>query len=431
MVTAGATNSGCFSGLRGGEGGGVQTMSVAIHPRAYAERVRSDRRIAGSPVERARRIAPLIAAHADVIERRRSLPTDVVDALHGEGLFRTLLPRSASGEEIEPAEYVQMMMVLAAADASTAWCVGQASGCSMAAAYMEPEAVRAIWGDDPRAVLAWGAGASAVAKAVDGGYRVSGGWGFASGNRHATWLGGHCRVEERDGTLRCWPDGTPVERTMLFPRGQAKIDGHWEVMGLRGTGSDSYSVADLFVPDEFTVCRDAAPFRREAGPLYKFSTTNLYGSGFGAVALGIARACLDALVELASVKKPAGMSRGLRESPVVQTDLALGEAKLQSATLLLIDTLRSAWTEVACGAGMSLDMRMRIRMAATFATHQAKEVVDMAYHDAGASAIFESHPFERRFRDIHSVSQQVQARYSHFETIGAHLLGLPTSLRHI
>jgi alkylation response protein AidB-like acyl-CoA dehydrogenase len=296
---------------------------------------------------------------------------------------------------------------------------------------MEPDAVRAIWGDDVRAVLAWGAGGEAVAKVVDGGYRVNGKWGFASGNRHATWLGGHCRVEERDGTLRCWADGTPVERTMLFPRGQAKIDGHWDVMGLRGTGSDSYAVTDLFVPDEFTVCRDAAPFRREAGPLYRFSTTNLYGSGFGAVALGIARASLDALVELVGVKTPAGMSRGLRDSPVVQTNVALGEAKLQAAALLLTETLRAAWSAVAGGEEMSLDMRMRIRMAATFATHQAREVVDMAYHEAGATAIFESHPFERRFRDIHSVSQQVQARYSHFETIGAHLLGLKTSLRHI
>jgi alkylation response protein AidB-like acyl-CoA dehydrogenase len=390
-----------------------------------------DRHLAADPVARARRVAPLIAAHAGRIERERGLPPALVAALHHEGLFRTLLPRSARGEEIEPAEYVQMMMVLAAADASTAWCVGQASGCSMAAAYMERDAVRAIWGDDPAAVLAWGAGGTAVAKVVDGGYLVNGAWGFASGNRHATWLGGHCRVEERDGTIRRWPDGTTVERSMLFPRQRARIDTGWDVMGLRGTGSDSYAVSDLFVPDAFTVCRDSPAFRKESGPLYKFSTTNLYGSGFGAVALGIARGALDALIALATVKTPTGMTRGLRDSPVVQTNVALGEAKWRAARALLIETLREAWASVAEGAEMTVDMRMRIRMSATFATHQAKEVVDMAYHEAGATAIFESEPFERRFRDIHCVSQQVQARYSHFETIGAHLLGLTPNLRHI
>jgi alkylation response protein AidB-like acyl-CoA dehydrogenase len=121
----------------------------------------------------------------------------------------------------------------------------------------------------------------------------------------------------------------------------------------------------------------------------------------------------------------------MRENPVVQSNLALAEAKLQSARLLLIDALRDAWAAVAAGAEMPLDMKMRIRMAGTFATHQAREVVDSAYHDAGATAIFDANPFERRFRDIHSVSQQVQARASHFETIGAHMLGLSPSLRHI
>jgi alkylation response protein AidB-like acyl-CoA dehydrogenase len=390
-----------------------------------------DRAWTTDPVARAKTLAPLIAHYADQIERERALPSDLVDALHEAGMFRTLLPRSANGEEVEPALYVQMMMVLSAADASTAWCVGQASGCSMAAAYMDEDAERIIWGDDPCAVLAWGAGTTAVAKVVDGGYLVNGAWGFASGNRHATWIGGHCRVEERDGSIRCWPDGTQVERSMLFPRAQANVETGWDVMGLRGTGSDSYSVTNLFVPDAFTVCRDRPEFRRQAGPLYKFSTTNLYGSGFGAVALGIARGALDALIAVATVKTPSAMTRAMRDSPVVQTNVALAEAKWQSARLLLIDTLREAWASVAGGSEMSVDMRMRIRMAATFATHQAKEVVDIAYHDAGATSIFESNPFERRFRDIHCVSQQVQARYSHFETIGSHMLGLSPTLRHI
>ena len=400
-------------------------MNIALDSR------RADRLQGSDPVARAVALAPLITAHAGRIDRERGLPPEVVDALHAAGLFRLLLPRSARGEEVEPAEFVQVIMALAAADASVAWCVGQASGCSMAAAYMDPDAVAVIWGDDPRAVLAWGVGPKSIATVVDGGYRVTGKWDFGSGNRHATWLGGHCSVRERDGSTRMWPDGSPVERTMLFPRGEATIHTGWDVMGLRGTGSDSYSVDDLFVPDAFTVIRDIKDLRREPAPLYRFSTTNIYCSAFGSVALGVGRGALDALIGVAGSKTPSATTRAMRDSAVVQSNVALAEAKLQSARLLLLDTLREAWASVVGGAEMSLDMRMRIRMAGTFATFQAREVVGAAYHEVGATAIFESNPFERRFRDVNSVSQQVQARFSHFETVGAHMLGLSPSLRHI
>lgn len=406
-------------------------MNAALDRRARADLYRLPDRRLPDPVARAAAVTPTIVANADQIDRERRLPPQVLDALHGAGLFRLLLPHSAQGEEIEPAEFVQVIMTLAAADASVAWCVCQASGCSMAAACMDPDPVRVIWGDDPRAVLAWGAGPNAVAKVVDGGYLVNGAWGYGSGNRHATWLGGHCKVEERDGTIRPGPGGAPLERTMLFPRAQAEIDTGWDVIGLRGTGSDGYSVTDLFVPEAFTVVRDVKELRREPAPLYRFSTTNLYGAGFGAVALGIARGALDALLAVATVKTPMAMTRAMRDSAVVQMNVALAEAKLQSARLLLIETLREAWAAVAGGADMTLDLKMRIRMAATFATHQAREVVDIAYHEVGATAIFDANPFERRFRDVHSVSQQVQARSSHFETVGAHMLGLSPSLRHI
>lgn len=391
---------------------------------------RFDRLHTADPIARARLVAPVIAANADRIEQERGLPAEVVDTLHGAAMFRMLLPKSLRGGEVEPAQYVQAMMILAAADASTAWCVGQASGCSMASVYMDRDAARRIWGDDPRAVLAWGAGMG-TAKVVDGGYRVTGSWGFASGNRHATWIGGHCRVEERDGTTRCWPDGSTVERSMLFPRAQADVTTAWDVMGLRGTGSDSYAVTDLFVPDANSVIRDLPDARTEQGPLYKFTTTHMYASAFGSIALGIARGALDALIGVATVKTPTMMTRAMRDSPVVQSNIALAEAKLSSAKGFLIQTLSEAWDTVANGGELSLETRTRIRMSATFATHQAKEVVDAAYHDVGATAIFESNPFERRFRDVHCVTQQVQARFSHFETVGALMLGLKPGLRHI
>ena len=378
------------------------------------------------PVARARLVAPLIEAAAPEIERTRELPADLLEAIYNARLIRALIPRGIGGDEAPPETYVRMMEVIARADASTAWCIGQASGCSMAAAYVAPDVARAIWG--PReASLAWGSvGPDQVAEVVDGGYRVTGTWPFASGGRHATWFGGHCKVRERDGSLRKNDDGSLYERTMLFPRDAITMSPSWDVMGLRGTGSDTYAVKDLFVPEEYTVRRDRDDERRALGhgTLYRFTTTHLYASGFAAVALGIARGMLDEFVKLASHKTPLSTTRMLRDSPVLQSGVAWHEGKWRAARANLLTTLRETWDHVATGAAMTTDQKVSIRLAATFAIHQAKEVVDFAYTEAGATAIFESQPFERRFRDMHAVTQQVQGRSNHFETVGQHLMGL-------
>jgi alkylation response protein AidB-like acyl-CoA dehydrogenase len=384
--------------------------------------------LALDPVARARAVAPLVAASSAQIERDRELPPQLIDALHAARLFRTLLPRDAGGEEVEPTVFLDVLATLAAADASTAWCVGQNSGCSMVAAYLPAATVRRIWGDDPRAALAWGVGPGSKAQVVDGGFRVTGKWQFASGSRHATWIGGHSQVVERDGSIRTGAGGALHERTMLFPRSAATFTDTWQVMGLRGTGSDTYEVRDLFVADDYAVCRDTDAERRQGGTLYRFTTTHLYASGFGAVAMGIARGMLDDFMALASDKTPSLTTKQIRESPVVQSQVALCEVKLQSARTFLHHVMQESW-EMVKRERLTLDQRYRIRMAATFATHQAREVVQACYHAAGATAIFESNPFERRFRDMHAVTQQIQARFAHFEIVGAHLLGLPATQR--
>jgi len=379
--------------------------------------------LAGDPISRARALAPLIEASAPRIEADRALPPELLEQLHTARLFRTLLPRSTGGDEATPETFARMMEIIARADASTAWCIGQASGCSMAAAYVAPEVARAVWGARD-AALAWGSvGPDQIADEVDGGYRVNGKWNFASGGHHATWFGGHCRVREADGTFRTNPDGSPYERTMLFPRESITLTGNWNVMGLRGTGSDTYTVTDLFVPAAFTVRRDRDEERRPhgQGALYRFTTTHLYASGFASVALGIARGMLDAFVALASEKTPLSTTRMLRDSPVLQSGLAWAEGQWRSARAQLYMALREANEQ---SGPLSIEHKVAIRLATTFAIHQAKQVADFAWTEAGATAVFESNPFERRFRDIHAVTQQVQGRRNHFETVGQHLMGL-------
>ena len=379
-------------------------------------------------IARARALAPRLTVAGPRIDAARELPGDIQTAMHEAGMFRLLLPKSLGGAELDPLTYVQCVEAIASGDGSAAWCMNQGSGCSMAAAYLEPDAAAQVFAD-PRAVLAWGQGPGARAEKTDGGWIVTGKWLFASGSRHATWLGGHALTYAADGTLRMLPDGRPWEATMLIRREQAEITDTWHVLGLRGTGSDQYAVKDFFVPDHLTLTRDLATGRRHPGLLYRFTTTNIYASGFASVALGIARGILDAFLALALEKTPALTTVRLADSQVIQSQLAVAEAKLASARLFLHATLRSACDTLTTHEILPLDQRASLRLASTFAIHQARDVVDFAYHEAGATAIFESNLFERRFRDIHSLCQQTQARATHFETIGQHLLGLPVNLR--
>ncbi len=361
----------------------------------------------------ARELGPALALAAEEIERRRELSAEIVDALVERGLFRLLLPRSLGGAELPPALYVPVIEEIARHDASTAWCLGQACGCTMTAALLDPEAARAVFGDE-RGIVAWGPpNPAAQARPVPGGYRVTGSWSFASGSHHASWLGAHVAV-----------DGDASIRTLLFPKASAEFTDIWYVIGLRGTGSDSYAVTDLFVPEAYAVRRDGTAKPREKGRLYAFSSSNLYSAGFAGVALGIARSTFDAFIDLARDKIPRGAKRTLRDDNVVQAQVAQVEARLGAARAFLIGALDEIWRDIGATRRLTNAHNATIRLASTWAIHQAKEAVDTLYHAAGATAIFESNPFERRFRDIHTVIQQYQGRQAHFESVGQVLLGI-------
>src|SRR5215212_7930540 len=256
-------------------------------------------------VERARALRPLIAREADEIERTRRLTEPVLSALIENGLYRALLPQSLGGAEAPLETFMQMQEEVAKADASTAWCLGQCSVCAMTAAYLDGDAANEIFNVSP-GILAWGAIAHEV-RAVPGGYMANARWDFASGSRQASWLGAHVRVVEADGTPRRKPDGSPEIRTILFPAASATLYDVWDVIGLRGTGTDSYSVDDLFIPEKFAALRDDPAAVREAGPLYKLSTNMVFSMGFAATSVGVARATLDAAIELARGKTPQGL----------------------------------------------------------------------------------------------------------------------------
>jgi alkylation response protein AidB-like acyl-CoA dehydrogenase len=382
-------------------------------------------------VARAKALTPAIVAAGDRIEAERRIVPEIVAALHEAGLFRMLLPVSLGGGAAGIVAFNQVIETIAEADASTAWCLAQQVASTQAAGFLDAKIAREIFAA-PDGAVAWGPPSGAKAVAVDGGYVVNGRWRFASGSEHCPWLGGHSAVIGADGKPRLDREGRPVMRTMLFRKDKAKIHDIWHVIGLRGTGSNAYEVQDLFVPKAYSTWRDSPSDRRDDGPLGNIPLLTLYGMGFSGVALGLARACLEAFKTLAATKKPSpthGAPIPLREHPVVQSRVAEATGQLQSARAYLIDMLREFWDAATAKRAPSLEQRAQLRIAVTGSIEQACRVVDFTFRAAGADAIFQGSAFERRFRDMHTITAQGQSHLSNFEGAGAGLFGIEPSQR--
>jgi alkylation response protein AidB-like acyl-CoA dehydrogenase len=368
------------------------------------------------PVARARDLGPAIRGAADDIERSQTIPEPLLSLIHDARLARMLLPRSVGGDQVEPWVYLRAIEEISRHDASVGWNLFVANSSALIAPFIPLETAREIFAD-PRTIISWGPPNQHKARAVPGGYRVSGEWHFASGSRQANWMGAHCQVMEADGSLRLNRFGRPTTRTLLFRKEHTQPIRDWNPIGMRGTASEGYRVTDLFVPESHSGTREDPALRRDPGPLYAFTMQGLYAVGVAGVGLGVARAMLDAFMELALEKTPRGLPR-LADSPVVQADVARREATLGSARAWLVAVLKDVWDAADDVAPIELDARVRVRLGCAHAIHTAVEIADWVYKAAGTSAIFPGTPFERRFRDIHTLSQQIQSRDSHFEAVG-------------
>ena len=178
------------------------------------------------------------------------------------------------------------------------------------------------------------------------------------------------------------------------------------VIGLRGTGTDSYSVDNLFIPERFAALRDDPSAVREKGPLYRLTTHIVFGLGFAAVSLGVARATLDAATGLSRGKTPQGI-KAMRENNAVQGTIGRIEGDLRAARAYLYATAGEVWRDLTLTGNYTEQHRIALRLASTWTIHRSASVVDAAYHMAGATAVFSANPFERRFRDMHADRKSV------------------------
>ena len=381
-------------------------MAVAQHNTSYY-------------LETARELAARVAAETDRIDRERQIPSELAGEIADKGFFRLLVPRSLGGAELDYLVFLQIVQLFGEADGSTAWCINQNNVFATNSVRMPEKAAHEIY-SERRAVVTNGPPTpSARAVPVDGGYRLSGRWNFSSGIRHATWVAALVPISHSDQGDDVSSDRQEV-RTLLMPKEDVRLVDVWQVNGLRGTGSFSFEADDLFVPGYRSYSPSDGP--REDGALYVIPTSLLFPSGFATVALGVARASLDAAIDLAGNK--AADQEMLRDRPTTQRQIGTAEAIWRSARAFLRESASSVWEGACKNHSLTTEERIRLRLASTHAIRMAAEVVDIAYDVCGSNSIFSINPVQRRFQDVHVITQQVQGRLTHYDTAGQFFLGL-------
>ncbi len=373
------------------------------------------------PLEAAKKLAPMIRASADEIEAARELPRPLFEAIADAGLFLMAVPRALGGTEIDLPLHVLAVEELGKADASTAWAVNQGATFGTFAAYMQPDAVRDIWINVPRSVVSNTPAPTGKAVVVPDGFRVTGHHGFSTGCRHASWVASHAQVIE-NGEVRL-RNGKPEIRYCIIPKTEAQLLDTWRTRGMRGTGTHHFEVKDVFVPEDHTVLT-AKEKVITGGTRYRVPQTLCFAAGDGAIALAVARSCLDAFFELAGAKAPRHMTGLLRDQAISQFTVGQAEASLRSGRAFLMEAIAEIWDEAKNGE-VSMERRLALRLAGTHAIRLAAQIVESIYSDCGGTAIFEGNLIQRHFQDIHVITQHLQGRRLYYEMTGKHRLGLP------
>jgi alkylation response protein AidB-like acyl-CoA dehydrogenase len=366
----------------------------------------------------ARRLEPMVEGLRDQFDHDRQLPPRLVDQLQAANLFRMWLPRAIGGEELPPLEFLAVIEELSRQDGSLGWCTVIPAGYARLAGALHEDVARTIFGTG-MGVLVGTLNPTGKAVAAPGGYRVTGRWSYGSFIGYGDWVLGNCITG----------DG-PEFRLCLFPRADVEVFDVWHVGGLRATGSNDFQVTELFVPEQHTIpLVDFQPLPRRPGPLYAVPMTSTFVSCIATVALGIARAAIEALIEIGAEKKTAGSSTVLRDKPMAQADLARAEALLGAGRAYLFGELGTMWEDAVAGRPISLRARAAVRLAACHATQSAIQVVDLMYQTAGGAALFQSGRLDRCFRDVHAAGQHVAVSMpANLEPVGRVLFGLPPGM---
>ena len=373
-------------------------------------------------VQRARDLAPIIRETADEAEAQRHLPARAAQAMAEAGLHRVAAPATVGGLECTPETQVRVIEAISEAGGAAGWThmIG-IEALGVVGAALSSESAAEVVGD-PNVIVCGALNPLGRAVPVQGGYRISGQWPFASGCHNADWFHGQCIVYDGD-ERRLEDDGRVFLREMLVPRDEFRIVDTWKVSGLRGSGSHDVAVDDVFVPDHHVTAITNQGLVAD-GPLYRMPLLTRLAYNKVGVATGIARGAISQFIDFASDKTPRGATNLLRERPQAQIALADAEALLESGRAYLFQTLAQVWQACLAGEEITREQRAHLQLAATHATSSAVKAVELVHEAAGSSANYTESPLNRSFRDVHVVPQHIMVSPQWMNVTGRVLLGL-------
>jgi len=362
------------------------------------------------------------------IEELRHLPPDLVDKLVATGVFKLWVPRVYGGAEAHITALLDAIETCAYHDGSTGWCVMIGGSTGLNAGFLPPEWAREIYG--PPGAITGGFGMpSGTAVPVEGGMRVTGRWAWGSGTDHCTMIGGGVRVVDTSGAPSAMPDGTRAPFA-YFSLDDVELLDTWHVAGLKGTASTDYTVTDAFVPQGRWVEFVNAKGPQVDSPLYRFSFLGALGIGVASVMVGLGRRAIDELVALGG-KVPVGSSRTLAERPTVQAQIAEADAAVRSSRSFLREVVDQCWDAAATEGRMTGEHKRLLRLAASNMAERCAHAVDLCYHAAGGSAVYETNALQRVFRDTHVATQHGMIAPRTLEPLGRMVFGLETDTRQL
>jgi alkylation response protein AidB-like acyl-CoA dehydrogenase len=374
---------------------------------------------------RVEKIALLIEENRERAEREREMPRVVFDALRELGITRMWVSKEFGGEQVSLETGSTVIQALARLDGSIAWQMGVQGAIGRLSDYLPETSAQELFKNNTRLVVG-GVNPSGRAEAVNGGYLLSGEWGFASGSAYAEWLVCAAFVSQNGKPVST--SAGPDIRMLFIPRCHAEMLDTWYTTGLRGTGSNHYKVSETFVPEEYTVSR-AAMLQAPTERLSRAYAIGYYDFGpftSASTALGVAQDALDSFKKLVLQKTPTGGTSTLAASHTVQEKLARAEMLVYASRLLLNDAAKQATLFGECGGNALSSL---IRLTAATVAENTVGAVDIAYTLAGASSLYASNRLERCFRDVHSATKHITLSSSHFEMVGQYLLGGDLQMR--
>ncbi len=371
----------------------------------------------------ARALAGYLKEKSPEIDDARRLPSEVASRLREAGMFRLMMPKEWGGPELSPTQQVEVIEVLAKANASAAWCVMIGCDSGFFAGYLDDAAAREIY---PRLDMSTAGSIQPTGRAerVEGGFRVTGQWSFGSGVSHADVVGLSCMLYEK-GAPVMKSKGSPVTCGMLTPAANVEVIDNWHTTGMRGTGSSDYRVKDLFVPERFLF--NLRPPARREGILWRRSTNFL--PKVSGVPLGAARAAIDFVTEMMQTKVEMPSGRAYKNIARIQSVIADAEMMLGAARAYVFSAMEREWTRLQKNEPPNVRERADAWLSRVNAAQSARDIIRMLYDAVGSAAIYsERSPLDRALRDAETWCQHIVSQRKTLEMIGGMLLNADAPL---